>query len=175
MLSPGAARNLLAGTFTPNKSSTKYVIPKSTPSSGSRKEASETWAALNFPPSLHKPTYNIGCSLPAQVGIETNIDMTTNIYNIIPQGMKNESSATVVNVKHATTEVINPTANSLQMSQHNDSSSSWMEVENDMLTTPARLAKEARRQELEANRRSAMANLDQANLSHDHQPDDAAQ
>ena len=141
MLSPGAARDLLAGTFTPNnKSSTKYVIPRSTPSSGSKKEASETWSALNFPPSLHKPTYNIGCSLPAQVGIVTNVYMVTNINNIIPQGMKTESSATVVNVNHATTEVINPTANSLQMSQNNDSSSSWMEVEDDMLTTPARLA-----------------------------------
>ena len=42
MLSPGSARDMLAGTFTPNKPSTKFVIPKSTPSSNSRKEASET-------------------------------------------------------------------------------------------------------------------------------------
>ena len=167
-LSPGAARELLAGTFTPkSKSMTKYEIPRSTPTSTSRKEAAEAWSALNFPPSLHKPTYNIGCSLPAQVGIVTNVNTITNINTIISQGMKTESSATLVNDNHDTAEVINHSENSLQtkMSHNNDSGSGWMEVEDDMLSTPARLAKESRRQELEEARRAALSNLDPVNLS----------
>ena len=48
---------------------------------------------------------------------------------------------------------------------HNDSGSGWMEVEDDMLSTPARLAKESRRLNLEEARRAALSNLDQVILS----------
>ena len=167
-LSPGAARELLGGTFTPkSKSKNQYVIPRSTPTSTSNKEASEAWSALNFPPSLHKPMFNIGCSLPAQVGIVTNVNKIANINITISQGMKTESSATLVNDNHDTAEVINNSENSLQtkMSHDNDSGSGWMEVEDDMLSTPARLAKESRRHDLEEARRAALSNLDPANLA----------
>ena len=81
-LSPGGARELLAGTFTPkSKAMAGYEIPRSTPSSSSRKEAAAEWPARNFPPSLHKPTYNIGCSLPAQVGVITNVNTINNVIN----------------------------------------------------------------------------------------------
>ena len=157
MLSPGLARNMLAGTFTPNKLSTKFTIPKSTPSSSSKKDAAEKWGPLNFPPSLRKPTYNIGCSEQAQVGIKTKYNVTTNTHDIISQGTKNVSSAPVVNNKLANTESTKSIVNSLQMSHLNDSSSSsgFMEVENDMLDTPARLAKKKRQADLEANRTPA--------------------
>ena len=114
-----------------------------------------------------KPMYNIGCSLPAQVGIVTNVNTITNINTIISQEMKTESSDTLVNDNHDTAKVINHSAISLQtkMSHNNDSGSGWMEVEDDMLSTPARLAKESRRQELEEARRAALSNLDPANLS----------
>ena len=52
MLSPGSARNMLAGTFTPNKLNTEFTIPKSTQSSSSKKDAAEKWGPLNFPQSL---------------------------------------------------------------------------------------------------------------------------
>ena len=51
MLSPGSARNMLAGTFTPNRLNTEFTIPKSTPSSSSKKDAAEKRGPLNFPPS----------------------------------------------------------------------------------------------------------------------------
>ena len=98
--------------------------------------------------------FNIGCSLPAQVGIVTNVNTITNINTIIFQGMKTESSASLVNDNCKTAEVIN-----------NDNDSGWMEVEDDMLSPQARVAKESRRLDLEEARRAALANLDPSNLA----------
>ena len=122
-LSPGAARELLAGTFTPrSKTTTPYVIPRSTTTRPCNQEAASAWSGSNFPPVLQKPTFNIGCEERPKVGIVLNDN--EGVYNNITltQGRKMESPASTFNANHSTTsKVTNPTESSLQtMSQTNE-------------------------------------------------------
>ena len=81
--------------------------------------------------------------------------------------MKTGNRANLVNdAYYANDEVTNHNDNYLQTTMsHNESGSGWMEVEDDMLSTPARLVKESRRLNLEEARRAALSNLDQVILS----------
>ena len=119
--------------------------------------------------------FNIGCSLPAQVGIVTYDKKNANNNITISQGLKTESSASIVNDNRTTAEVTNHSEKSLQNKMSHDNNSGWMEVEDSMLSPQARVAKESRRLDLEEARRAALANLDPSNLARDRQPEDAGQ
>ena len=68
-LSPGASRELLAGTFTPRSKTTKpYMIPRSASTSPGNQEAALAWSGSNFPPVIHKHMFNIGREECPKVG-----------------------------------------------------------------------------------------------------------
>ena len=125
------------------------MIPKSKSKNPENQAEALSWQGNNFPPSIHKPRFNISCEgRPKVLNLETNNGIKSNNI-ILNQGLKMENTDSTSNAS--------PVA-SLKVNYYNLSSFQTMsqsaepmeDVEDSMISPSAKAARDARRAALES-------------------------